>query len=129
MVLDYLKETKDKPNQELLDRLNWTEDDLKRFSDRWEKVRDIDNVPNNQPNSDVEEALEESWHASTSGRRNVGNRRQGGRPAKPARLWQPSSTASRVSRRLRIVPSRNQQDASKVGVLITVTTCAARLRM
>ena len=41
MVLDYLKQTRDAPDQELMDKLNWTEEDLRRFSDRWQRARDL----------------------------------------------------------------------------------------
>lgn len=42
MVLDYLDRTRDQPDPELLERLNWTEQDLQRFQDRWKDVRDLD---------------------------------------------------------------------------------------
>ena len=58
MVLDYLEQTRDKPDQELLRELNWTEEDLRRFGDRWQKVRDIDRANSDNPQArDLEEAL------------------------------------------------------------------------
>ncbi|MCC9600626.1 hypothetical protein LOC67_08635 [Stieleria sp. JC731] len=42
MVLDYLDENRDKIDDDLLEDLNWSADDLERFRKRWEKVRDID---------------------------------------------------------------------------------------
>lgn len=60
MVLDYLDQTRDAPDQELLDRLNWTQQDLKQFQDRWKDIRDLDAVKNtNDPaaNRATEEAL------------------------------------------------------------------------
>ncbi|MEM9643819.1 MAG: hypothetical protein AAF989_02400 [Planctomycetota bacterium] len=41
MVLDYLEETRDRPDSELLEKLNWTPQDLERFRDRWDRLRDI----------------------------------------------------------------------------------------
>ena len=39
LVLDYLDETRQNPDPELLDRLKWTEQDLQRFQDRWKDVQ------------------------------------------------------------------------------------------
>ncbi len=58
MVLDYLDQTRDRADDELLKELNWSEQDLQRFRDRWQNVRELD-----QPNldsaskSDIEDAL------------------------------------------------------------------------
>jgi hypothetical protein len=49
MVLDYLEETRDSPDQELLDKLNWSQEDLKRFAERWREVRELD--PTGQPDA------------------------------------------------------------------------------
>ena len=57
MVLDYLDETRDTPDQDLLDQLNWSEDDLARFADRWQKVRKMKNNPTGGKNQEIEEAL------------------------------------------------------------------------
>ncbi len=58
MVLDYLQQTRDKPDRELLDKLNWTEDDLNRFADRWQKVRQIaENNPDPKASREITEAL------------------------------------------------------------------------
>ncbi|TWT82148.1 hypothetical protein CA13_36090 [Planctomycetes bacterium CA13] len=57
MVLDYLEETRDSPDQNLLDDLNWSENDLQRFADRWKNVRQIDNVDSEQQR-DLAESLE-----------------------------------------------------------------------
>jgi hypothetical protein len=40
MVLQYLNDQENKPNQELLDKLNWTEDDMREFAKRWREMRD-----------------------------------------------------------------------------------------
>ncbi|PHQ32517.1 midas domain-containing protein [Rhodopirellula bahusiensis] len=59
MVLDYLDENRQDPDQNLLDRLKWTPEDLQRFRERWQNVKPIDQ-PGAAPNldrSDVEEAL------------------------------------------------------------------------
>ncbi|MCC9654817.1 circumsporozoite protein- membrane associated protein [Rhodopirellula halodulae] len=42
MVLDYLDETRQDPDPDLLERLKWSQDDLKRFRDRWQNVKPID---------------------------------------------------------------------------------------
>lgn len=39
LVLDYLRDQKDQPNQQLLDELNWSEEDLREFVDRWDKLK------------------------------------------------------------------------------------------
>lgn len=59
MVLDYLEETRDAPDSELLEKLNWTEQDLKRFADRWQNVREMGQASDVDPSRsrDVEEAL------------------------------------------------------------------------
>lgn len=40
MVLQYLNDQENKPNPELLDKLNWTEDDMREFAKRWREMRD-----------------------------------------------------------------------------------------
>ncbi|MCM2373832.1 circumsporozoite protein-membrane associated protein [Aporhodopirellula aestuarii] len=59
MVLDYLDETRADPDPELLDRLKWTEQDLKRFRQRWESIKPIDQGPraDTPPPNEIEEAL------------------------------------------------------------------------
>ncbi|MCP4892029.1 MAG: circumsporozoite protein-membrane associated protein, partial [Planctomycetaceae bacterium] len=58
MVLDYLKETRDAPDRKLLEELQWDEQDLQRFSERWQGVRDLKpNMLDGSSNPDVEEAL------------------------------------------------------------------------
>lgn len=42
MVLDYLKRQREKPDEELLDRLNFSADDLQDFVERWESARQLD---------------------------------------------------------------------------------------
>jgi hypothetical protein len=39
LVLDYLRDQRDKPDRELLDDLGWTPDDLRAFLERWEKLK------------------------------------------------------------------------------------------
>ncbi|MFK7738588.1 MAG: hypothetical protein AB8B50_21365, partial [Pirellulaceae bacterium] len=41
MVLDYLERQKDQPDPELLNDLNWTDNDLRDFVNRWKKARDL----------------------------------------------------------------------------------------
>ncbi|MEO1524763.1 MAG: hypothetical protein AAFX06_04970 [Planctomycetota bacterium] len=58
MVLDYLDETREQVDPELLKDLNWTEKDLERFRQRWQKVRDLEQAPANaKPSSELEDAL------------------------------------------------------------------------
>ena len=60
MVLDYLDQKRDAPDKELLEKLNWTEADLKRFSERWKKVRQLErSATDSDQNREWEEALEE----------------------------------------------------------------------
>ncbi|TWU34489.1 hypothetical protein [Novipirellula artificiosorum] len=60
MVLDYLEETRDEPDQALLEDLNWTEQDLRQFAERWKKVRNLDqaNPIDPQTQRDFSETLE-----------------------------------------------------------------------
>ena len=39
MILSRLKDQRNNPDQELLDALNWTREDMNRFIDRWEKMQ------------------------------------------------------------------------------------------
>ncbi|MCO8122624.1 circumsporozoite protein-membrane associated protein, partial [Stieleria sp. TO1_6] len=58
MVLDYLDETRDQVDQDLLDDLNWTAADLQRFRERWQKVRQIDpGTPDAAAANEMEDAL------------------------------------------------------------------------
>ena len=60
MVLDYLEETRDAPDRELLEELDWSEEDLRRFADRWQKTRELPSgdAGSTKPNKDVQDALE-----------------------------------------------------------------------
>lgn len=58
MVLDYLDETRDQVDQDLLDELDWSKEDLQRFRDRWEQVRQLEQpAADRQPNQEFEDAL------------------------------------------------------------------------
>ncbi|MEM6470976.1 MAG: hypothetical protein AAF802_15565 [Planctomycetota bacterium] len=58
MVLDYLEETRDQVDEKLLDDLNWSKEDLRRFQKRWEKVRELDQPESpTSKSSEFEEAL------------------------------------------------------------------------
>lgn len=39
MVLEYLKDQQDRPSEDLLDDLGWSEEDLRRFVQRWEQLK------------------------------------------------------------------------------------------
>ncbi len=57
LVLDYLDQTRDAPDRDLLEKMNWTEQDLNRFYDRWQKVRQMQRTGDAEQQRDVEEAL------------------------------------------------------------------------
>lgn len=57
MVLDYLEETRDQVDEGLLDDLDWSEDDLRRFRERWEKVRELDQPNAPAQSGELEDAL------------------------------------------------------------------------
>jgi collagen type III alpha len=59
MVLDYLNRQKDQPDPELLRELNWTEDDLRKFTERWSKARDLATSPNPADQKKWREMLED----------------------------------------------------------------------
>ena len=40
MILQRLKKQRNNPDQELLDAMNWTKDDMNRFIDRWQKMQE-----------------------------------------------------------------------------------------
>jgi hypothetical protein len=40
LVLDYLDRQRDQPDPELLRRMGWTPEDLRRFTDRWKSARE-----------------------------------------------------------------------------------------
>lgn len=41
MVLDYLERQKEQPDPKLLEELNWTQQDLQNFVDRWSQAREL----------------------------------------------------------------------------------------
>ena len=58
MVLDYLaNQLRDKPNDGLLNRLGWSEDQLRQFYDKWRKMSEN----GKQPGGDEKNGLEEAW--------------------------------------------------------------------
>ncbi len=58
MVLDYLKETRDKPDRELLKRLDWTEQEMQEFQQRWQSLRESAGDFPIGENERIREALE-----------------------------------------------------------------------
>ena len=40
MILDYIDRQRDQPDPELLKRLNWSEDDFRKFVDRWRLAKE-----------------------------------------------------------------------------------------
>ncbi|MGB7326551.1 MAG: circumsporozoite protein- membrane associated protein [Rubripirellula sp.] len=58
LVLDYLEQTRDQPDSELLRKLNWTPADLQKFRDRWKGVRDLgDPTGETKSSREIEDAL------------------------------------------------------------------------
>jgi hypothetical protein len=58
MVLDYLQQTRDEPDRELLEKLNWSEEDLRRFTDRWQQIREMgENSAAEKGNQELTETL------------------------------------------------------------------------
>ncbi len=57
LVLDYLESTRDRPNQELLERLQWSEEELNAFVERWRSVRDLPTTKGKQGREEFEETL------------------------------------------------------------------------
>jgi hypothetical protein len=39
LALEYLKDQQNQPDQELLDRLGWTQEDVRKFVQRWERMK------------------------------------------------------------------------------------------
>ncbi|MCA9271180.1 MAG: hypothetical protein KDA41_22010, partial [Planctomycetales bacterium] len=39
LALEYLKDQKDNPDRELLEKLGWNKDDLAKFIDRWQRMQ------------------------------------------------------------------------------------------
>ena len=59
MVLDYLNRQKDQPDPELLRELNWSADDLRNFTERWNKARDLAVSPKPEDQKKWKEMLED----------------------------------------------------------------------
>ena len=57
MVLDYLNRQKDQPDPELLEELDWTEDQLQEFVTRWNRARDLASNGTNQDRQEWQEKL------------------------------------------------------------------------
>ncbi|MFM7073980.1 MAG: hypothetical protein ACKO38_19510 [Planctomycetota bacterium] len=94
LVLDYLKDQKDAPNQELLDRLGWSADDLRKFVNRWETLKRGANEPDPAARRELSDSLRSlGLRPAADRRRSVnaandtlrGNRDAGGRSDPPAK--------------------------------------------
>jgi hypothetical protein len=97
MVLDYLEnQLKDKPNDELLNKLDWTEEQLRQFYDKWKKMSENSKQPqvNEDEKNPWEEALKSigllrpkqnrpALQGSQTGRRDNQNVREAQRPPVP----------------------------------------------
>jgi hypothetical protein len=59
LVLDYLEQSREAPDPKLLQDLNWTKEDLERFAQRWQKLRDLATQPGaTQANDEFEQSLQ-----------------------------------------------------------------------
>lgn len=94
LVLDYLKDQKANPDQELLDRLGWTPDDLRKFLDRWERLKTAADRSDPNARRELDESLRSlGLRAPKSTQRGAGaaadtargNRDDGQRTAPPSR--------------------------------------------
>lgn len=59
MVLDYLNQQKEQPDYDLLRELNWSEQDLNEFLNRWNQARDLAVSPDEADRLKWEEKLKE----------------------------------------------------------------------
>jgi hypothetical protein len=94
LVLDYLKDQKESPNQELLEQLGWTADDLRKFVNRWEALKRAANEPDPASRRELSDSLRSlGLRPATDRRRSVnatndavrGNLDAGGRSNPPAK--------------------------------------------
>jgi hypothetical protein len=59
LVLDYLDQTREAPDPKLLEDLQWTKEDLERFAERWQKLRELAAQPGSpQASDEFEESLQ-----------------------------------------------------------------------
>lgn len=57
LVLDYLEQNRDRPAEDLLRDLNWTEADLRAFEERWQQTRRLADQPASGAQDEFAEAL------------------------------------------------------------------------
>ena len=57
LVLDYLEQNRDQPNQDLLDQLQWSEEELRSFVDRWNRIRELPKTDGESGNEELIETL------------------------------------------------------------------------
>ena len=68
LVLDYLERTRDQPNKDLLQELQWSEKDLNEFVDRWKKIRELPNTAGSEGNDELDQTLKSLGLRSPSDR-------------------------------------------------------------
>ena len=94
LVLDYLKDQKETPNPELLERLGWSADDLRKFVSRWEALKRGANEPDPATRRELSDSLRSLGLRPTIDRRRSvnatddavrGNRDAGGRSNPPSK--------------------------------------------
>ncbi len=57
MVLDYLEQNREQPDQELLKKLQWDAEDLKAFQERWQQTRRLPAEADAESQQELDEAL------------------------------------------------------------------------
>ena len=94
LVLEYLKDQKDAPDEQLLEELGWSVDDLRKFISRWEALKRAANEPDPATRRELSDSLRSlGLRPATDRRRSVnatndafrGNRDAGGRSNPPAK--------------------------------------------
>lgn len=94
LVLEYLKDQKESPDQELLDKLGWTQDDLRKFLDRWQQLKDAADRQDPAARRELDESLKslglragkpKSRAAQTGADQVRGNRDDGQRSSPPSK--------------------------------------------
>ena len=111
LVLDYLKDQeRKKPDQELLDELGWTPEQLKQFLNRWKSLKQDEDSADGETNAKLDDALrslglrptaDRSRKATTQTSR-INKIRDSGRRTQP-----PAKFRERYQRYLRSLPRAN----------------------
>jgi len=57
LVLDYLKDQQENPDSELLNKLGWSPEDLRKFLDRWQQLKQAADRQDPQARHELDESL------------------------------------------------------------------------